>query len=53
MLEELVVALIVIAALGFVVRRMMGHVPSRKPTKQTAAPDVPVDRLVRKKKDER
>lgn len=45
-LEEIIVALIVLAAVVFVARRMTGYVPKKKPKK---GPDVPVDRLVRRK----
>lgn len=44
--EAFIVALIVLAAVVFVVRRMTGYVPKTKPKK---GPDVPVSRLVRRK----
>ena len=52
MLEELAVALIVLAALGFVIRRMSGYVPKKKRAPKPG-PDVPVSRLVRKKEEKR
>jgi hypothetical protein len=52
MLEKLVVAAIVLFALGFVVRRLTGYVPRTK-KKPAPGPDVPVSRLVRKKEEKR
>jgi hypothetical protein len=52
MLEQVVVALIVLAALAFVIRRMTGYVPKKKRAPKPG-PDVPVGRLVRRKDEKR
>jgi hypothetical protein len=46
-LEEVVVFAIVALASAFVLRRLSGYVPKKK---KKPGPDVPVDRLVRRKK---
>lgn len=49
-LEEVVVALVVLAAVAFVVRRFAGLAPTKTKAPKPG-PDVPVARLVRKKKE--